>query len=181
MEQKALIERISSLETAAADQDSQLAAADRAAQRRLSESKKQAAAARALQRTTSAQDTLRSKLSQVEGELAAAKMYALSDFCTLKCMMSSDEAWSCFDQPQLGQVVQGIILGVRPISIKLDSGNASGHKYPHTRGKNFHSMSSNAGSLEHLQAGMLRDTCLRMWALHPKSASVQVLSNVSIS
>ncbi len=74
MEQRALIERISSLETTAADQDGQLAAADRTAHRRLSESRKQAAAARALQRTTSAQDTLRNKLSQVEGELAAAKM-----------------------------------------------------------------------------------------------------------
>ena len=81
MEQRALVERILSLEATSADQDSQLAAADRTAQRRMSESRKQAAAARALQRTTSAQDSLRSKLSQVEGELAAAKMYVLELCC----------------------------------------------------------------------------------------------------
>ncbi len=73
-EQRALIERISTLETAAAEQDTQLAAADRTAHKRLSESQKQAAAARSLSRTTSAQDTLRTKLSQLEGELSAAKM-----------------------------------------------------------------------------------------------------------
>ena len=73
-EQQALLKRIASLETIASDQNNQLAATDRTVQRRLSESRRQPAASQSLLRNTSAQDTLRSKLSKIEGELTAAKM-----------------------------------------------------------------------------------------------------------